>query len=145
MGSRIASFVDSAPAKPRRPVPNDYVFVAAIGSIVLAAFAVLCPNSPERVDRLTVSNPTPFAMTVEVRDQAGAWMPAAIVDHESSATRDESVIDVGDEWTFRFSAQGRYADTVTLTRSELESQRWTLVVDPTIAQAFTESEARPSP
>lgn len=131
------------PASPSRTerVP---VAVALVGGLIVAVMAALVAPEPARVDRLTVVNPSPYEMVVDVRGaDGGGWLSLGFIEqHTTSALKE--VLDQGQAWTFRVKAQGRQGGTFTLTRAHLDTSGWRLTVPPRIVTALREAGAPPN-
>jgi hypothetical protein len=113
----------------------------------LAAMAVLlaaCSAPPPTVDRITIVNPTDYAIDVHVsgRDQ-DLWLPVGIVDAHTEDVA-EQVIDQGDRWTFRFLYSGDPLEEVSLTRPELERSGWRVVIPHELGELLRELGEPPS-
>src|SRR5437660_1305588 len=81
--------------------------VSAAGPAVAAAalFAVVqrLAHTPSKVERVTIVNPTPYDLEVEVSGaDRSTGLTLGAVDREQTKTI-EAVIDQGDQWVFRFS------------------------------------------
>lgn len=96
---------------------------------LLALVPVMLPltsllDGPAVVDRITVENPTNYDITVHVSNAEGRdWLAAGTVRRRSTDDL-EQIIDQGEMWTFRFSAQGEEGGQLRRTRQELQSARW---------------------
>ena len=108
------------------------------GAAILLAtvFALMCSSllfdDPGRVPTLTVDNPTPYDVRVDVRgDDTDGWTVLTSV-RQHCATSVESSIDRGARWVFRLRAQGRALAEFTISRSELEQARWHFTVPATV-------------
>jgi hypothetical protein len=114
--------------------------------LVIAAVAitmVLLIPSPEFVPRITLQNPTAFDLAVEVSaGPRSGWMPIGTAER-GRATDVEEIYDIGESWTFRFGAQARRSDTVTLTRAELEGADWKLRIPESVGTDLRDRGAPP--
>ncbi len=131
----------------RRLLESDVamaLFVVAF-AVALCAFAV---RGPDRIDHLTVTNPTAYDIEVEVNGGgAGAtsgWMPVAVVGAGNTLPL-VSLIDQGDSWTFRFTGQGHVAGTQTLTADQLRQDGWKVVVGNDVADQMSSAGLQPTP
>lgn len=100
----------------------------------VAAMAVAVPamRLPAHVDRLTVDNPHPWAINLDVTDADGSrWLGVGTVEREQEQTF-PSVLDQGDEWTIRFSYSGVHVD-VSMTGFQLEQRGWHVTVPDELA------------
>ena len=82
---------------------------------------------PSQVAEIGFDNPTAYDITVEASDDGVGWTPVGTVKAGESISF-ERVYDQGDEWTFRFSSQGRDAGEVARTRAQLEVDDWQVAI-----------------
>ena len=119
--------------------------LAAIGAVALAVAAAGLAREPAFVDRVDVVNRSPYELSVDVRSGGGGgWVPLGYADQASSTTVHD-VLDQGDRWTFRFSAQGRFGGQVTLSRAALGADRWRVDVPEAVGERLRRAGAPPSP
>lgn len=108
-----------------------------LGTAVLAVLIVAPSLSPATfVSRLTIDNPTPFDVNVDVSGGDGPWFQLGTVARETEG-RVEEVADPGPTWLFRFTYAGIDAGEVRVPRSELRDANWQLAVPPEVTQALT--------
>lgn len=118
--------------------------VALVGAIGLT-FVVNLSSGPATVPRITLENPTPYALDVEVSPAPGAgWTSAGSVRQQSTADVQE-VIDQGDVWIFRFDSQGETGGELRLSRAELVASDWRVVVPTEVGRRLAEAGAPPTP
>lgn len=113
---------------------------------VAAALALLLPRiDPARTTTITIDNRTANELFIEVRGaEAHGWMPLVITPpNQSSEVR--SVIDQGDEWTFRFRSQGREGGTLERSREQLIRDAWRVTVGSNVESTLRANGAPPSP
>ena len=117
------------------------VAACALGLLVLVSQVL---QSPGAIDRISVENPTRYDISVLVteRDRDG-WIDIGIVPRESTGQFDE-IVDQGEVWIFRFSAQGHVGGELRLNRAELEQARWKVVI-PAAVEAVLRDEGAPFP
>jgi len=141
----------SRPSRADRPARTigRYVRIDAV-AIVIAIAAVLVVGTvlldgPARVDHLTVTNPTPYDVSVTVAPDAdGSWLPLAAVD--LGTTRQfRDVLDQGDTWVFRFRAQGHDAGDLSISRADLAASGWEITVPDAIVTQLRQLDAPLSP
>jgi hypothetical protein len=108
------------------------IWVSRVLTVVAAAAAIVTAMQllavPSVVDRITVENPTSYNVTIYVTDNdRDGWMAMGVARPEASSTFD-LVIDQGQTWVFRFSADG--VDDVELqsTRRQLVGEHWRLPI-----------------
>ncbi|MGQ0617799.1 MAG: hypothetical protein ACT4PW_12550 [Acidimicrobiia bacterium] len=112
--------------------------------VVPLGAAVVALRDPATVG-LQISNPTAYAITVEVDDgQAQGLLPVAVIDRRASRAF-EHVIDQGDTWVFHFSGQGRDGGELRLGRAELEAAGWSIQVPDAVGTRLAELGAPPTP
>jgi hypothetical protein len=118
--------------------------VALLGGLLVAVIGVLLAPEPARVDRLTVVNPSPYEMAIDVRGPAGGgWLSLGFIE-EGTTTDVQEVLDQGRAWSFRVKAQGREGGTFTLTRARLEVTGWRLTVPARITAALQAAGVPPN-
>jgi hypothetical protein len=134
--------------RPQRTL-SDYVradvviIIVAIAAVVVVGLVAL--DEPDRVGRLTVSNPTEFDVAVDISSsETGPWLPVALVDPGMTRGYDQ-VLDQGGTWVFRYRAQGRDGGVVTIARSDLAAAGWTIGVPDVVVQRLRAAGAPPSP
>jgi len=133
-----------------RPVPlrkagGNLLLAAAVGSVLLVA-AVMAPAQqlPSFADRLTVVNPTPYHVEIDVRGPGDrSWFSLGGFGRESTRTSYE-VIDQGRQWLFRFTSAGQGAGDLVMTRDELRANRWRLTIPDSVADLLAASGRSPS-
>jgi hypothetical protein len=67
-----------------------------------------------------------------------------LADSDATTTV-EQLGDHGDRWTFRFTAQGRPAGQVTVTRQQLEDGNWRFEIPPDVAARLRAERVPPTP
>jgi hypothetical protein len=118
---------EQAPPRSRVGVAAAAV-VAAAGGVAL--FFLLTPilRSPPSVDAVTISNPHPWHVEVEVGPPDGSrWIGLGHVGREQTRTFG-GVLDAGGQWVFHFAYVGIESVSVTVPRVELERAAWTVRV-----------------
>jgi hypothetical protein len=135
-----------APARSRRSVGVG-VAAVALGLVVALAMAFLAGLSggPTTVPRLTIDNPTDYALAIEVRPAGDpAWTSAGSVAQRSTGVVEE-VVDQGEVWVFRFDSQGHTGGELQLTRAELEQSGWRVEVPHEVGTRLARKGAQPTP
>jgi hypothetical protein len=107
--------------------------VAAIGMLLLvrASFAGGVDHVTVRVD-----NQAALVLQVDTIDASGARVGLGIAAPKTLTTFQE-VPDIGQRWTFVASYGGRQVHRVTMTKAELATRGWTVLIP---ATATTELE-----
>ena len=96
------------------------------------------------VDRVTIVNPTPYELEVEVSgpDRAST-IDLGTVPREQTKTF-EDVLDQGDGWTFRFALAHLQGGEITVTRDDLARGEWRVTVPSAVADRLAAAGASPS-
>ena len=118
-----------------------------LGLVTAVALALVVGRSagPGKVARLTFENPTVYAIEIEVSPGTGTgWTPAGSVRQQSTVDVEE-VTDQGEVWLFRFASQGESGGELRLSRSELESSGWRIVIPPEVGTRLADAGAPPTP
>jgi hypothetical protein len=141
----------SRPSRADRPARSIGRYVRADAAAIIIAIAsvlvvgVVVLAEPARVDRLTITNPSEYDISVDMTSgESGTWLPFAVVGQRS--TRDyQQVLDQGDSWVFAFRSQGRDGGEVTVTRADLAAAGWKLTVPDSAIDRFRQDGAPASP
>ena len=113
-----------------------------VGGLVLIASAGC--SGEQLVEEVVLSNPTAYTATIEVTDGAdGGALSLATVPAGSEVTVQE-VIDQGPTWSFRFAYAG-HEEGMEISRSQLESSGWEVVVPESFATALRDKGVLPPP
>lgn len=144
MTTRIAARSTPKPPKPLRRhnggaviVPLVFVAFIAVAARVLAL--------PPSVDQLTISNDSEYAINIELTDgQRQGWLGLGVAAPGDTKTV-EHVLDQGSIWVLRFSAQGEDGGQVAVTRNQLDADKWTLTVPPSVGEKLRGVGAPPTP
>lgn len=131
-----------AAAGRRRVRPTDAA--AAIGLAALFAWLQGLLPAPGHVDRVTVANPTPYAVSVEISDDGDGWVDLVTVRPGATVSVEE-VVDLGGTWLVRFHAQAEEGGEARMARSELEAAGWQVTVPASVADRLAAAGAPPSP
>ena len=118
--------------------------LAVIAALLLFVLTQRLIPSPSFVDRVTIVNPTPYQINVEV---SGAGRDIGIglgaVPREQTKTF-EDVLDQGDQWIFRFFAAGFNGGEVSVSKEDLLRGQWKLTVPGAVAERLAAAGASPS-
>ena len=112
----------AAPRYLRRLARSEAVAVLVAAGVAVTVGSALL-RSPATVDEVSITNPTDYHIAVEVRGSRGGWMHLSTVPRHGTITVSE-VIDQGETWIFRLTAQGRRASEFRTDRRELEAAGW---------------------
>jgi hypothetical protein len=118
------------------------VVVASVFALSVGAFVL---REPVFVDEVSVTNSSEYDIGVQVSgDDPDGWMALGTAS-EGSTTTTVDVIDQGEVWVFRFTAQGRDGGELRVARSDLEQAGWTVTVPDEVIQQLRDLGAPPSP
>ena len=132
-----------SPKRLQSLVHNDLLCVALAALVALGVHMAL-PPTPPTFGEITVTNPTDYDIAIQVRGSSGGWMALSTVGRHSVATIHD-VIDQGDSWTFRLTAQGRSGGDHRLERDELEASGWNFDIEPGVELILRDAGAAPPP
>lgn len=134
------------PTTSARPTLGRAGLFAGIGAAGLLVLALLLQSAspPARVKALTVTNPSPYQVNVEV-SPAGTerWLDLGAVGRENDRTIEE-LPDVGATWVFRFASGGVEGGRLEVTRTALRDAGWRLTVPPDVAERLEAAGLTPS-
>lgn len=117
----------------RRPAGGAPFRIRGMGSaglaVVVAVVVVVVAiprlfDSPPLVDRLAVENPTGYDISIEATDGHRRGWVAVGTAQRATTTTFEEIVDRGDVWIFRFSAQGQDGGELRVARHQLDRDRW---------------------
>lgn len=113
--------------------------------LVLAAVVPIARlvELPSSVDRITVTNPAVYDIRIEVTGNDDGWMAVGMAGRDATSTFDE-IMDQGEVWIFRFSAQGEEGGLLRVSRQQLEGDGWRLAIPETVGRTLGERGA-PAP
>lgn len=132
-----------------RPRPATPV---AIGPMALVALAVaflvvaavrLTAGGPSFVPDLTVVNPTVYKLNVEVQGDGRTPLDLGTIRREQTSTFEE-VVDQGARWVFRFSYGGVPGGELSVTRAQLEADRWRVTIPGDVGNRLGAAGLQPS-
>jgi hypothetical protein len=136
--------VNSVLTPPRRPSARlagaAIVLVVLVLSVgVLFALARLDVGESTTYRRLTVDNPSPYNVNIQVagRERQG-WLDLGSFPRQGRRTVEE-VADQGLEWVFRFSYGGVDAGVLVISRDQLARDGWETTVPSAVAERLHEA------
>ncbi|HEX2191827.1 MAG TPA: hypothetical protein VHH09_01415 [Acidimicrobiales bacterium] len=138
-----------APARPspvRAGLPRAGLFAGLAVAAGLLVFLLLLGSSsePRRVARLTVTNPSPYQVNLEISDsRQERWLDLGAVGRERTRTVEE-LPDLGEAWVFRFSSSGVDGGRLEVTRAALRDAGWKITVPAEVTARFEEAGLTPS-
>jgi hypothetical protein len=130
-------------ARPTLPRASLVVGIAIAG-LLLLVLLLRSASEPPRVASLTVSNPSPFQVSIEVSPSGEErWLDLGAVDRERDRTVEE-LPDLGTSWVFRFASGGVDGGRIEVARSVLRDAGWRITVPPDVVERFEAAGLRPS-
>ncbi|HEV7534477.1 MAG TPA: hypothetical protein VGP90_02515 [Acidimicrobiia bacterium] len=134
----------SATPRPSRRTALIIVATLAVAAALLAAAQSRTPSG-QHIRRVTIVNPTPYHLEVEVRgvDHTHGVMLGALGRQQTRGFDD--VFDQGREWIFHFSLGSDDGGELRISREQLAGDHWTVTVPDTVAQRLAAAGLPPSP
>ena len=116
----------------------------AVAGLLLLLVLLRSASEPRRVAALTVTNPSPYLVNVEV-SPAGEerWLDLGAVGRERDRTIEE-LPDVGASWVFRFGSGGVDGGRLEIARAALRDAGWRITVPPDVVERLEAAGLRPS-
>jgi hypothetical protein len=130
------------PPRPRS-APLASVAVVLIGFAVTVAVALpvarLGAGEPTSFRRLTVHNPTPYIVNVEVTGASrNGWLDVGSFARERRRTVEE-LADQGRQWVFRFSYGGVEAGELVVSRDQLAHDGWRVTLPAEVTERLRDA------
>jgi hypothetical protein len=125
------------------------VFGIAAAVVVVAGGLFLVRQhlvpSRSRVDRVTIVNPTPYDLEIDVAGagHATGLTLGAVGRDQTKAIED--VLDQGQQWVFTFRHGHDEAGTLTVAKDQLARDHWQVTVPASVANLLAAAGASPSP
>jgi hypothetical protein len=110
-----------------------------VASLVALLCGTLLIDDPARLPALTIDNPTPYDVKVDVSGDNGSSWTVLTTARQNCAATVESPVDRGDRWLFRMRAQGLVASEIAVGRSDIERLNWRTAVPADLAQQWEAS------
>ena len=143
MGSVI-----SPPRSPSVRVSRQAVAIvvaAVLAAATLFVVAQRLARSPSTVAHVTIVNPTPYDLEVEVTGAGRAHgLTLGSVGRDQTKVIDD-VLDQGSQWIFHFRKGHDDAGAVTMPKAQLARDHWQLTVPASVAAQLAAAGAQPSP
>jgi hypothetical protein len=118
---------------------------ALVVVIVTVAVIPRVLANPATVSRVTVANPTPYPMEIDVTGaHRDGWMGLGTAERESTTVM-QSVVDQGDTWTFHFRSQGLDAGELQLSKNELQRSGWRVAIPAAVGERLARQGVPPPP
>lgn len=125
----------------RRVRPAHLLMVVAM--IVVLVVVARFVDQPSFVDRISFENPTAYDLSVEVTNGRGGVIAVGTARRNETTILYE-VFDVGDDWVFRFGAQGAEGGELSATRSRLIRDDWKVRIPVRVGDQLRTAGAPPS-
>lgn len=117
--------------------------IGALAALALVVLVMRLFTETSYIERIAFENPTAYDLSIEAGGpDRGGWLAIATARRESTTVAEE-VLDIGDEWVFRFSAQGESGGEVRLTRAQLASDDWRVCIPERVGQQLQAVAAPP--
>jgi len=143
MGSVLTPPRSPSVGRPRRAAA--IAVAAVVTAAALFVVAQRLARSPSTVERVTIVNPTPYDLEVELSGTGRAnGLTLGAVGREQTKVI-EDVLDQGSEWTFTFRKGHDDAGRLTVPRAQLAADHWQLTVPSSVADRLAASGSQPSP
>ncbi len=129
---------------PSRPARTGGVFAAVVGGIAAVVLASSSLSASAVVDRVTIVNPTPYQLNVELGavGSRGSF-DIGTVSRETELVV-EQVFDPGSRWILRFSYAGVSAGEVDVLRGDLADAGWRVEIPLVIGDRLRDEGFAPS-
>jgi hypothetical protein len=119
------------------------VVVGGVVAVALTLGVSRALEGPERVDRVTIDNPTPFPLEVDVSPPDGgarlALGPVAPGERHAFA----SVVDQGDRWLVHVTSARSDGGEIVLSRNELARNDWVITIPDEVGTKLAAAGATP--
>jgi hypothetical protein len=122
------------------------VVALLVGGLVAAAVILGVSSAlegPDRVDRVTIDNPTPYPLEVEVAGSGGgarlALGPVASGERHAFA----SVVDQGDRWVVHVTSARSDGGEFAVSRTALERADWVITIPDDVTTKLGAAGATP--
>jgi hypothetical protein len=124
--SPVALKSEPVAARRTRAAATFVLLIAASAAAFVGLSALV--RGPEFVDHITVDNRTTLELGVAIVEGDGDTLLGIATTPPGQTARVEDVIDHGDRWVFVLTSAGEPVGRMQLTRDELESRGWRVVV-----------------
>jgi hypothetical protein len=115
------------------------VAVAVLGTIGLTALL----RGPEFVDHVIVENETGYDLNIDVTDGHGGGVIELGTTEPNRPMRVDDVIDQGKTWVFVVTRAGDTVARIRLSRAELESDGWRVILPESLEDALIAEGQQP--
>jgi hypothetical protein len=133
-----------SPLRDRRRSDLPLVAVVAVIAVAILVFVTSQLHEPDRLERLTLVNPTDYGVNVAVAPSAGAGVFELGWVWEHAERDIPDAPDVGDTWIIRFSYAGIDAGEIETTREVLAGDGWRLTIPPSVAERLAAAGVPPA-
>lgn len=117
--------------------------LGALAALALVVLVMRLSTETSFIERISFENPTVYDLSIEAGgpDRDG-WLEIATARREATTVAEE-VLDIGDVWVFRFSAQGESGGELRLTRAQLASDGWRVRIPERVGEQLQAVAAPP--
>jgi hypothetical protein len=132
------------PAPPQNKGSLATILIAVVTGALVLLVVLPAIRPPVFVDRVTVVNPQPWSVEVDVRgEERDGVVGIASVGREQTQTV-EDVLDQGRLWIFEFSYGGADGGELVIGRAQLERAGWKVTVPDEFASRMRAAGMGPS-
>ena len=118
---------------------GELLIVLALAAALIFALSRLGLGDIASYRRLTVENPSPYIINVDVTGaKRDGWFNVGTVRRENRQTFEE-LPDPGDQWVFRFSYGGVDAGELIVSRAQLARDGWKITVPGEVTERLREA------
>jgi len=135
--------------RPRAAPPRlgREIALLAVGGLVALAVILgvsAAVEGPSYVDRLTIHNPTPYPVEIQVADDGrDACLDLGPVSPGERHTF-STVVDHGDQWVVRISSAGIDGGQLEVNRDGLERRGWVVTIPDEVTGRLAANGATPA-
>jgi len=134
-----------SPRRQRREAGVLGVAAVAAGIVAVLVLVMRLDAGPHTIRMVTVTNDTPYDLTINVSGQAGgSTTPLGIVPARTTAQFPD-VIDQGATWYLDVRSEGRAGAELTMSRTELTAEGWHLEFGAAVTARLGRAGVVPTP
>ena len=134
-----------SPRRLRRDVSAVGIAAVVVGIVATLGVMTRIATGPRFVHAVTVTNDTPYDLTITLSGQAGgSTTPLGIAPARATA-QFLDVIDQGSTWYVDVRSEGRDAAQLTISRSALAAQGWHLEFGAAVTARLGQAGVAPTP
>jgi hypothetical protein len=106
----------------RRVRPLELVIAVLILAMIVPLSRIAF--QPNYINTISFENPSAYDLNIDVSDAGRTGWMAVTTARRNRTTVAQDVYDIGNNWVFRFTAQGQEAGEVRVTRADLAGDGW---------------------